>query len=97
MPITRQIVSQAKLRALFNEHIGANLEHGTYHREARSSRPASLSSEPPGTLSVMFNILDENYQRVALVHCYLRPDGTIGATGKYDPKQLLLNGILYHL
>jgi hypothetical protein len=33
--------------------------------------------------------------RVALVHQYLRPDGTIGASGRPDPKALLEDGILY--
>lgn len=31
-------------------------------------------------------------ERVALVHRYARPDGTIGATGRADPKELLVEG-----
>jgi hypothetical protein len=32
---------------------------------------------------------------VAVVHQYLRPDGSLGASGLPDPKRLLVNGILY--
>lgn len=37
----------------------------------------------------------ERGEKVALVHQYLRPDGTLGASGRPDPKRLLLNGVLY--
>jgi hypothetical protein len=30
-------------------------------------------------------------QLLALVHQYLRPDGTIGGSGKPDPKRILAN------
>lgn len=33
--------------------------------------------------------------RVALVHQYLRPDGTVGASGQPDPKWLLEDGVIY--
>jgi len=38
---------------------------------------------------------DQQYKDVALVHQYLLPDGTIGASGIPDPKFILENGILY--
>jgi hypothetical protein len=31
-------------------------------------------------------------ERVALVHEYRLPDGTIGASGRPDPKRILLEG-----
>jgi hypothetical protein len=31
-----------------------------------------------------------------MVHQYLQPDGTLGASGQPDPKRLLHDGILYH-
>ncbi len=32
---------------------------------------------------------------VALVHQYLLPSGALGASGRPDPKRLILNGLLY--
>jgi hypothetical protein len=36
-----------------------------------------------------------NRRRIALVHQYLRPDGTVGASGRPDPKAILDRGTLY--
>ena len=52
--------------------------------------PRSLPSEPPGTLSQVLEYYDADGQMLVLVHQYLRPDGTIGASGKPDPKWMRL-------
>jgi hypothetical protein len=39
--------------------------------------------------------VDNNGKKVAGVHQYLRPDGKLGASGRPDPKELLINGVLY--
>lgn len=51
--------------------------------------------EPMGTRSqiVFYYDLEKNF--VAVVHQYMRPDGTIGASGKPDPKKLFHQGRLY--
>ncbi len=58
--------------------------------------PPSSPAEPPGTRSQMVAYLDAAGQRIALVHQYLRPDGTIGGSGRPDPKELFDDGILYY-
>lgn len=45
----------------------------------------------------MIEYLDTAGNRVALVHRYLRPDGTLGASGKEDPKALMHDGVYYIL
>jgi hypothetical protein len=50
--------------------------------------------EPIGTHRQMIAYY-EGAQRVALAHRYLRPDGTIGATGRPDPKELLVDGTIW--
>jgi len=52
---------------------------------------------PAGTRSQMISYRDADDNEVARVHQYVRPDGTIGASGKPDPKRLLFEGILYRL
>lgn len=50
-----------------------------------------------GTLTQMLSYRDAEGNEVARVHRYLRPDGTIGGSGRPDPKRLLENGVLYRL
>lgn len=52
--------------------------------------------EPICTRSQMVKYYSRDGEVVAVVHQYLRPDGTIGASGKPDPKKLYLTDeILY--
>ncbi len=99
-PQRLQRVSDWKLRRLFNQ--------GKYWRQAQSGilrerilqngHPSSpLAGEPYCTHSQMISYLDAAGNEVARVHQYLRPDGTIGLSGKPDPKRLLVNGTLYIL
>lgn len=61
---------------------------------ARTKRARS-KDEPPGTRSVAVSYVDELLHRIFLVHFYLRPDGTIGGSGKPDPKWLFEDGVVY--
>lgn len=45
----------------------------------------------------MVSYRDNDGNEVARVHQYLRTDGTIGASGKPDPKRLLEGRTLYRL
>jgi hypothetical protein len=51
------------------------------------NRPADI---PYCTHSQMVSYIDSTGEAVALVHQYLLPDGTIGASGQPDPKLLFL-------
>jgi hypothetical protein len=66
---------------------------GTEH-PAPQAMIQPLGGEPAGTLAHMLQIFD-GPRLVALVHEYLRPDGSRGASGKRDPKWLLLDGVVY--
>ena len=56
----------------------------------------TVANEPFCTRSQMVSYRD-GAQEIARVHQYLRTDGTIGASGKPDPKRLYENGILFRL
>lgn len=43
---------------------------------------------PPGTRSQIIRYVDDDGAFVALIHQYLLPDGTLGASGRPDPKRL---------
>lgn len=91
-------VSKAELQRIFNE--GRYLERLQANELLASVERSSLAprgrGQPPGTMSQMVWYFDLQLNRVALVHQYRCPDGTIGASGKPDPKRILLDGeILY--
>ena len=56
-----------------------------------------LAQEPTCTRSQMISYRDNENNEVARVHQYLRPDKTIGASKRPDPKRLFEGGILYRL
>jgi hypothetical protein len=43
----------------------------------------------------MVSYVNEAGHRIFLVHFYLRPDGSIGGSGKLDPKWLFEDGVVY--
>ncbi len=51
--------------------------------------------EPICTLSQMIAYLDGEGNKVALVHQYRRTGGSLGGSGRPDPKCLLADGVLY--
>jgi hypothetical protein len=62
-------------------------------REAPARRQAN---QPAGTMSRMVWYVDTDRVKIALVHEYRHPDGSIGGSGRPDPKRLDINGeILY--
>ncbi len=89
-----------ELRRLFND--------GRYQeRAACGELSVSVKTEthptsprapvPYCTLSQLLAYTNQRGLVVALAHQYLKPDGTIGASGRPDPKHLYENGILYRL
>jgi hypothetical protein len=85
------------LRQMFNEGGYWELaKQGQLHEKPYSQGPPEpRSGEPPGTLSQIVAYLDSQGRQVAIVHQYLRKDGSIGGSGKPDPKKLFHKGNLY--
>lgn len=55
----------------------------------QSERPAAESSgQPPGTMSRTEWWYTTDLNKVALVHFFVHPDGTIGGSGLPDPKRI---------
>jgi len=99
-PPTR--VSQSEIRKLFNEHYLDGINSGRIHmkvmRGAGRHPSPPLAFEPYCTESQEIYYFDsETNQEIARAHRYLRPDGTLGASGLPDPKRVFLNGIWYRM
>jgi hypothetical protein len=99
-PTTRVREDEASLRERFNRlQIWEKVRDGAYlKRETR--RPVSVAWDPDIVESVECVIADHSHPRgprfIALVHYYLKRDGSIGASGKIDPKMVVEGEVLYH-
>jgi len=99
-PPTIVRVTVSEMRQRFNE--GKHWERmlqGEYTAVVRENRHPSLmaANEPFCTQSQMVSYIDKENNEIARVHQYLRPDGTVGASGRPDPKRLRIGNILYRL
>jgi len=94
-------VTAAELRERFNrDRYSERAAAGELAASVRAERHPS--PEPAGetfcTMSQIITYTDPSTgARLALAHQYLRPDGTIGASGRPDPKRIWDNGVIYAL
>jgi len=59
-------------------------------------KPAhALSGQPPGTMSKVFKYFDGN-NAVMCLQFFVLPSGEIGASGRRDPKRLLVGDTSYY-
>ena len=82
-------VDSARLRQRFNElDLLGELHRGEIVGVVDWERPAQASAgQIPGTVSQRIFYYRED-KLVAVVHQYVRPDGSIGGSGRPDPKWL---------
>jgi len=93
-------IEQDEMRNLFNaQGYWDKTKSGEFTEVILEQRHPSLTAahEPFCTHSQMISYRNSSNEEMARVHQYLRPDGTIGASGKPDPKRIYHNGILYRL
>ena len=99
-PLLRSVeISAAKLREMFAEaKIEERAAAGELSIVFRKSNPARKElGMPAGTLGQFIDYVDAQGNTVASAHRYLKPDGTLAASGKLDPKALVQNGVRYTL
>jgi hypothetical protein len=97
-PIQLVTVSPFEIRTMFNEgdYVRRVVSGDLSEKLFREGHPSpEKSGEPFCTRSQIVAYLDKNGRQVALVHQYVRKDGSIGASGKPDPKKLFHQGTLY--
>jgi len=85
---------------IFNEgQYWERMQNGEFRAVLLEDRHPSLTkaNEPFCTRSQMVSYRDSEDNEVARVHQYLRPDKTIGASKRPDPKRILVGDVLYRL
>ena len=93
-PRTRRIPA-SHLRRIFNERrLTEAVEAGELTIQMKRDRHPSppRADEPICTRSQAIAYLDAEGRTVAVVHQFTRQDGSIGASGRPDPKLLLHEG-----
>src|SRR5688572_27826550 len=56
------------------------------------------ANQPICTKSQFISLVDiKTNEEIVRFHQYLRPDGSLGGSGKPDPKRLRHRGVLYHV
>ena|SRR3990170_3865629 len=93
-----QRIPISQLRQIFNKGDSwAKVQSGELQQRVVSeNHPTSPRAPVPYcTRSQYIAYIDSEGQELARVHQYLLPDGSLGASGRPDPKQLLVNGVLY--
>lgn len=92
-------VVASELRRLFNE--GRYYERVLSGELVQRIRRDNLAKETPylpvGSRSQAVGYYDPDGQPVAVVHQYLLPDGSLGASGRPDPKMLRVGNIVYKI
>jgi hypothetical protein len=98
--LPRRKTTANELRRRFNQRgLWSDVQAGKLMQHVVKDRHPSppVAKEPICTRSQLVRYADQRGKTVALVHQYLRQDGTLGASGRPDPKMLLDGGELLHL
>lgn len=61
----------------------------------RNALARTAAAQPEATRSQIWSYYTESGQQLAVVHQYMRPDGTLGSAGLPDPKWLFEDGVAY--
>ncbi len=68
--------------------------HPKYLKDKKISNPEPFQG-PPGTRSQIIRYTDSSGKLIVVLHRYLRPDGSLGASGLPDPKRLREGNVIY--
>jgi len=97
-PRKKQLVTPEVLCEMFNSAGYADqITDGILVASVRTDRHPALpkAAEPFCTRSQIVAYLTQKGKCIALVHQYLRVDGSLGASGRPDPKWLFVNDTVY--
>lgn len=92
-------VHEAEIRRLFNEgRYYERMKAGEFHAFiVRQKLVSGGDRRIRGTTSETVEYVDSHGNFVARVHQFRWPDGSLGASGRPDPKALRHEGVMYRL
>src|SRR5271165_6468362 len=89
-------VSKQRLRETWNDpDFQADLLRRTQQRvDVFEALAPAEANQAPGTISHVYDFVNDDLNELlGTFHVYIEPGGTIGASGKYDPVFLLVDGV----
>ncbi len=96
MPLQKVRVPQTRLRELFNRHYLEDYRRANLTKIITySGTPDPSTNQPPGTTSEIWELHARNGRYIARVHAYVKPDGTLSASGVPDPKEVIIGNTRY--
>jgi hypothetical protein len=94
-----QRVSPGELRRIFNKEILPRIARNELLEIIVTDRePSERAHQAAGTRSQIVEYIEARGGRivkVALIHRYLRPDGSLGGSGLPDPKRISHDGTVF--
>ena len=98
MPLKKISVNQSEMQRLFNNHYLRAYERGDLTKVVvKSGKPDPANRQLIDTKSEIWNLFNNRGNYIAKVHAYVKADGTLAASGKPDPKELLIGQNRYVL
>lgn len=91
-------ITHKTMRQIYAQQFEGRIASGQYTlNPIRSAPPAKGNNLPAGTMSTTLEILNNQGIKLGSVHAMILPDGTVGASGRYDPKELMVGNKRYLL
>lgn len=88
---------------MFNEgNFLKKIRKGEYKAESKRCSPVPADSDkigdsiPIGSISQTLYFFNTDNQKAIEIQRYIKPDGSIGASRKNDPKEILVGNVYYH-
>ncbi len=91
-------MTSSELRRIFREsNILDRMRSGELRQVlSRDDHPAPpASGQPFCTRSQILSFFDADDNKIVVLHQYKRPDGSLGGSGRPDPKRLLIGRTIY--
>jgi len=91
MPLEKIHKTKEELQDLFNRYYLHQYERGDLTKVVTwRGRPDPANNQLPDTKSEIWELYNNRGDYIARVHAYVRADGTLSASGKPDPKELII-------
>jgi hypothetical protein len=90
----RRLVCPTILRQRFNamDFPGRIARREVFERVVHVGTPRPAAHQEAGTVAETVVYMDERWRFLARVHQYRKPNGTLGGSGRPDPKVLVVDG-----
>ena len=97
-PIIKRVTHEEMCKRFNGGRYGERAQAGEFTQVIMGSNISTLlTQETVEITSQMVSYRDKDNNEIARVHQFVRPDGSLAASGRPDPKRLLEDGILYRL